>query len=90
MLQKIKDLICDKKKAEDCGLSKAMKIVDKHMRPEYGRELLAFHAGYAQARIQMLFECGQITKNEVSAAEYALEDHYGKLRNQAELREVKE
>lgn len=65
------------------GLSKGMDIVDKYMRPGMNPKALDFSAGYAQARIHGLYESGQITRNEMEAALFSLNDQHEKLRRKA-------
>lgn len=61
------------------GLSKGMDVVDKYMRPGMNPSALDFSAGYAQARIHVLYENGEITENEMLAALTTLDNQHRKL-----------
>ena len=81
MLKKIRKRIKEKQRVK--GLSKAMSIVDEYMRPGLNERAVDFSAGYAQARIQMLYEEGSITKAEMEAALFTLENQHDKLYRKA-------
>ena len=85
MFAKIKKVITKKIEERKCvsGLSKGMEIVDKYMRPGMNPKALDFSAGYAQARIHVLYENSEISKEEMEAALYSLNDQHEKLRNRA-------
>lgn len=77
-----------KKRESICGLSKAMRIVDKYIKPGIGVRALDLSAGYATEKIRRLHECGEITKNEMDAALTTLDNHYTKLRQQESRAEL--
>lgn len=85
MFKKIKKVIAKKieKRNRVSGLSKGMEIVDKYMRPGMNPKALDFSAGYAQARIHVLYENNEISKEEMEAALFSLNDQHEKLRNKA-------
>lgn len=87
MLKRIKKLFETKCVKRVSGLSKGLDMVDKYLRPGMNPGALDFSAGYAQARIHVLYEYGEITKNEMEAALHTLNVQHEKLRSNA-IREL--
>ena len=76
----VKNLLTKRKSVY--GLSKALQIVDKYIKPGIGVRTLDLSAAYAEEKIRRLHECGEITKNEMDAALTTLDNHYTKVRHQ--------
>lgn len=87
MFERIREWLDERQEKKLRGLSKALRIVDKHMKADMTAKQISINAGYAHTEIHQMYLDGDISWTERNMAVETLLNHYEKMWNMATFRE---